>query len=93
MSSEMYNCFLEIVKRKANTRKEDIEKGREYKAHYQNLLNDKALLNKMEDQLERAFLIGAVDAMILDVALGLAMPAYVSYSSRTKLIKEILTDC
>ena len=94
MSSEMYNHFLEVVKRKTNRMKEDMEADKKYKSHCQDLLSDKHLLNKTKlDQVDRAFLIGAVDAMIFDVASALAMPAYARYSSRRKLLKDILTDC
>jgi len=58
------------------------------------LLNDKDLLNKTKlDPLDRAFLIGAVDAMIFDVASASTLPAYAKYITRRKLVKEILADC
>ena len=89
MRSKLYDDFLAIVKRKAERMKEEMEADRKFKAHCQALLNDKDLLNKTElDQLERAFLIGAIDAMIFDVASALAFPRYASYSSRKELIKK-----
>lgn len=89
MRSKLYDDFLAIVNRKAKRMKEELEADTKYKAHCQALLNDKDLLNKTElDQLERAFLIGAIDAMIFDVASALAFPAYARYSSRNELIKK-----
>lgn len=89
MSTQIHDSFLQIVKCKAERMKEEMEADRKFKAHCQALLNDKDLLNKTElDQLERAFLIGAIDAMIFDVASALAFPRYASYSSRKELIKK-----
>ena len=94
MRSKLYDDFLAIVKRKAQRMKEEMKAGRKYKAHCQALLNDEDLLNKTKlDQLERAFLIGAIDAMIFDVASALAFPRYASLRSRKELIKNILEGC
>ena len=35
----------------------------------------------------------AIDAMIFDVASASAFPTYARYSSRRKLIKNILSNC
>jgi hypothetical protein len=93
MNSEMYNHFLEIVKRKANRMKEEVEKDSKFKFHCQDLLNDKDLLNKTEiDKLKRAFLLGAVDAMISDMASASGFRVFGTNINRKKLIKEIFTD-
>ncbi len=90
MSTQIHDSFVRIVNRKGKRMKEELEADTKYKAHCQALLNDKDLLNKTElDQLERAFLIGAIDAMIFDVASSLAFLNYARNKSREKLIKDI----
>ncbi len=90
MSTQIHDSFLQIVNRKAKRMKEELEAETKYKALCQTLLNDKDLLNKTKlDQLERAFLIGAIDAMIFDVASALAFLNYARNKSREELIKNI----
>ncbi len=90
MSTQIHDSFLQIVSRKAKRMKEELEAETKYKALCQTLLNDKDLLNKTKlDQLERAFLIGAIDAMIFDVASALAFLNYARNKSREELIKNI----
>ena len=90
MSTQIHDSFVQIVNRKALRMKEQLEADTDYKALCQALLNDKDLLNKTKlDQLERAFLIGAIDAMIFDVASSLAFLNYAKKKSRKKVIKDI----
>ena len=90
MSTQIHDSFVQIVNRKAKRMKEELEADTKYKALCQALLNDKDLLNKTKlDQLERAFLIGAIDAMIFDVASSLAFLNYARNKSREELIKNI----
>jgi hypothetical protein len=90
MSTQIHDSFLQIVNRKAKRMKEELEADTKYKALCQALLNDKDLLNKTKlDQLQRAFLIGAIDAMIFDVASALAFLNYARNKSRKELIKNI----
>ena len=90
MSTQIHDSFLQIVNRKAKRMKEKLEADTKYKALCQALINDKDLLNKTKlNQLERAFLIGAIDAMIFDVASSLAFLNYARNKSREKLIKDI----
>ena len=90
MSSQIEVSFLKIVNRKAEKMKEELETDGKFRSHCHTLLNNKDLLNKTKlDQQERAFLIGAIDAMIFDVAFALAFKAYAAKKFRMELIKNI----
>ncbi len=84
MTSEIKDYFEQIVKYKAKR----MMQNEGYRSYRQDLIEELKV-----KQLEEAFLIGAFDAMIFDVASALALgPAYMKGSSRRKLIKEILAD-
>ena len=84
MSSEVQDYFQTIIKYKSKRMKAD----EDYKSYRRRLLNEM----KVED-LDTAFLVGAIDAMIFDMAAALAIgPAFMKASARGKLIKKILPD-
>ena len=84
METKIQDLFQQIIKYKARRLKED----EDYKSYRGQLLNDL----KVKD-LDKAFLIGAMDAMIFDMAAALAIgPAYMKASARGELIRKILAD-
>ena len=82
MSSEISNYFEQIVKYKAKRMKN--RKG--YESYRKRLLTD-LNITKLDD----AFLLGAFDAMIYDMASAIGQ-AYMKPSFRKNLLEKILAD-
>ena len=83
MSSEVRVNFEQLVKYKAKRMKQ--REG--YESYRQRLLKD-LKVTKLED----AFLVGAFDAMIYDMASAIGQ-AYMKPKFREDLIRKILADC
>ncbi len=83
MSSEIRNHFEQIVKYKASRMKQ--REG--YKSYRQDLLKDLKVT-----QLDDAFLVGAFDAMIYDMASAIGQ-AYMKPKFRKDLLRKILASC
>jgi len=83
MSNEIREHFEQLVKYKARRMKQ--RKG--YEPYRQSLLKDLKVT-----QLDDAFLLGAFDAMIYDMA-GAIGQAYMKPEFRKNLIRKILADC
>lgn len=81
MNTTLEEWFKGIVKYKSDRMKE----AEDYESYRHQLIKELEI-----KELEQAFLVGAVDAMIFDVASALALgPAYTRKKSRKKLIEEI----
>ena len=83
MSSEIRYHFEQIVKYKAKRMKQ--REG--YESYRQSLLKDLKVT-----QLDDAFLVGAFDAMIYDMASAIGQ-AYMKPEFRKDLLRRILADC
>lgn len=82
-SSKLKNHFEQIIRYKSDRMK----KGKDYESYRRQLIKELGI-----KELEQAFLVGAVDAMIFDVATALALgPAYMRQDRRKKLIRAIFT--
>ena len=82
MSSEIRNYFEQIVRYKAKRMR-----NREgYESYRQRLLTDLNIT-----KLDEAFLLGAFDAMIYDMA-GFIGQAYMKPAFRKNLLRKILAD-
>ena len=83
MSSEVREHFEELVRYKARRMKQ----RKNYEPYRQSLLKDLKIT-----QLDDAFLLGAFDAMIYDMA-GAIGQAYMKPKFRKDLLRKILADC
>ena len=84
MTSKVKDYFRTIVKYKATRMKVD----EDYKSYRRELLKQMEI-----EDLDTAFMVGAIDAMIFDMAAALAIgPAYMKATARGKLIKDILPE-
>ena len=82
MSSEIRNHFEQIVEYKAKR----MEQRKGYESYRQRLLKDLKVT-----QLDDAFLVGAFDAMIYDMASAIGQ-AYMKPEFRKDLLRKILAD-
>jgi len=78
----LYNSFKEIVKRKAG----NMMKNEKYQAYTREWLTEKPM------DLTKAFRIGAVDAMILDMSGSTSFRVYGRYNYRKKLLRECMDE-
>ena len=79
----LYNSFKEIVRKKAR----NMMKSEKYQAYIREWLKE---LNPTD--LTKAFRIGAVDAMILDMSGSTSFRVYGGYDYREKLIRECIEE-
>ena len=83
MSNHIRDHFEQIVKYKAKRMKQ--REG--YESYRERLLKDLEIT-----QLDDAFLVGAFDAMIYDMASAIGQ-AYMKPQFRKDLLRKILADC
>ncbi len=85
MPTRLRESFDFIVKNKA----QNIISKPKYKIESKRLLNE---LGIETPESEKAFVVGAIEAMIFDIALSLNLLKYAEYKSRHRLTKEILKE-